>query len=156
MPECGRLVVESVIRNSRQSQTRSWQTCHFAKIKQSEDRGMLTHEENPQASSESIPVENHVTDEGEVRLAPRNRQDTSELPSVRTSFFERAAASQEKRPRLVISKMVLHNFKSYAGTVEIGPFHKVLHSCCIVGHISTLLVSHSHPLLDQMDQENQM
>ncbi|RKO98516.1 hypothetical protein CXG81DRAFT_526, partial [Caulochytrium protostelioides] len=26
--------------------------------------------------------------------------------------------------RLVISKMVLHNFKSYAGAVEIGPFHK--------------------------------
>ncbi|KND02295.1 uncharacterized protein SPPG_02770 [Spizellomyces punctatus DAOM BR117] len=28
------------------------------------------------------------------------------------------------RPRMVISKMVLRNFKSYAGTVEIGPFHK--------------------------------
>jgi structural maintenance of chromosome 4 len=25
--------------------------------------------------------------------------------------------------RLVISKMVLKNFKSYAGSVEIGPFH---------------------------------
>ena len=27
--------------------------------------------------------------------------------------------------RLVMSKMVLFNFKSYAGTIEIGPFHKV-------------------------------
>ncbi|RKO82947.1 P-loop containing nucleoside triphosphate hydrolase protein [Blyttiomyces helicus] len=27
-------------------------------------------------------------------------------------------------PRLVISTMVLRNFKSYAGVVEIGPFHK--------------------------------
>jgi hypothetical protein len=29
------------------------------------------------------------------------------------------------RSRMVIQKMVLHNFKSYAGTKEIGPFHKV-------------------------------
>jgi hypothetical protein len=28
-------------------------------------------------------------------------------------------------PRLVMSKMVLRNFKSYAGSIEIGPFHKV-------------------------------
>lgn len=28
------------------------------------------------------------------------------------------------RPRLVIDRMVLENFKSYAGTQEIGPFHK--------------------------------
>jgi hypothetical protein len=28
-------------------------------------------------------------------------------------------------PRLTINKMVLINFKSYAGRVEIGPFHKV-------------------------------
>ena len=27
--------------------------------------------------------------------------------------------------RLVIEKMVLHNFKSYAGTKTVGPFHKV-------------------------------
>lgn len=27
--------------------------------------------------------------------------------------------------RLVIEKMVLHNFKSYAGTRVVGPFHKV-------------------------------
>lgn len=29
-------------------------------------------------------------------------------------------------PRLTIKKMVLENFKSYAGRIEIGPFHKVL------------------------------
>ena len=28
-------------------------------------------------------------------------------------------------PRLMIQKMVLENFKSYAGVIEIGPFHKV-------------------------------
>ncbi|KAF8917317.1 Structural maintenance of chromosomes protein 4, partial [Haplosporangium bisporale] len=30
----------------------------------------------------------------------------------------------EPVPRLVIEKMVLVNFKSYAGRQEIGPFHK--------------------------------
>jgi structural maintenance of chromosome 4 len=32
---------------------------------------------------------------------------------------------QGPRPRLVIHKLVLVNFKSYAGCQEIGPFHKV-------------------------------
>ena len=28
-----------------------------------------------------------------------------------------------KKPRLVIKKMVLENFKSYAGAQHVGPFH---------------------------------
>jgi hypothetical protein len=36
-----------------------------------------------------------------------------------------AAAPPKPTQRLIIKKMVLENFKSYAGTVEIGPFHKV-------------------------------
>lgn len=35
-----------------------------------------------------------------------------------------AGAGPGPQKRLVIHKMVLHNFKSYAGTQEIGPFHK--------------------------------
>lgn len=31
-----------------------------------------------------------------------------------------------KGPRLMIVRIVAKNFKSYAGTIEIGPFHKVL------------------------------
>ena len=34
-------------------------------------------------------------------------------------------------PRLVIHKMALVNFKSYAGRQEIGPFHKVYNSFCM-------------------------
>ena len=30
-----------------------------------------------------------------------------------------------KKPRLVIKKMLLENFKSYAGAQHVGPFHKV-------------------------------
>ena len=33
--------------------------------------------------------------------------------------------AQEAEPRLVISQMVLENFKSYAGAQHVGPFHKV-------------------------------
>lgn len=37
---------------------------------------------------------------------------------------EPAEGSREK-PRLMISKIVCTNFKSYAGVKELGPFHKV-------------------------------
>ncbi len=30
-----------------------------------------------------------------------------------------------QEPRLIISKIVCKNFKSYAGVKELGPFHKV-------------------------------
>jgi hypothetical protein len=33
--------------------------------------------------------------------------------------------AQTPSTRLIISKMVLKNFKSYAGIQEVGPFHKV-------------------------------
>lgn len=36
-----------------------------------------------------------------------------------------AAAPPKPTQRLIIKKMMLENFKSYAGEVEIGPFHKV-------------------------------
>ncbi len=32
---------------------------------------------------------------------------------------------QEDPKRLIISKIVCENFKSYAGVKELGPFHKV-------------------------------
>lgn len=41
----------------------------------------------------------------------------------------RPAAEEEleppQEPRLMISKIVCENFKSYAGVKELGPFHKV-------------------------------
>ncbi|XP_075239015.1 structural maintenance of chromosomes protein 4-like [Convolutriloba macropyga] len=39
--------------------------------------------------------------------------------------------TNEPKPRLIIRKLSLENFKSYGGTVELGPFHKKF--CCIVG-----------------------
>mmetsp|Transcript_4258 Transcript_4258/g.10281 ORF Transcript_4258/g.10281 Transcript_4258/m.10281 type:complete len:176 (-) Transcript_4258:2037-2564(-) len=49
------------------------------------------------------PVERDV----DVDMADNNGQEVEEPP-----------------PRLMITKMVLENFKSYAGIKEIGPFHK--------------------------------
>ena len=39
--------------------------------------------------------------------------------------MESAEPVMETPPRPIITKMVLENFKSYAGVKEIGPFHKV-------------------------------
>lgn len=39
-------------------------------------------------------------------------------------------------PRLVIREMVLENFKSYAGTQRVGPFHKVYNMLLCVSIIS--------------------
>ena len=36
-----------------------------------------------------------------------------------------AAEEIPDKPRLMISKIVCTNFKSYAGLKELGPFHKV-------------------------------
>lgn len=41
---------------------------------------------------------------------------------------ENVVIKEEKKevPRLVMTKMVLINFKSYKNRIEIGPFHKVI------------------------------
>jgi len=45
-----------------------------------------------------------------------------------------AASGLASKGRLMISKMVFENFKSYAGVKEIGPFHHV----CSLPHISPI------------------
>ena len=63
---------------------------------------------------------------------------------------------QGPKPRLVIHKLVLVNFKSYAGCQEIGPFHRVgcflcrnikLISCSLSQRSSDLMVQASRILL---------
>jgi len=38
---------------------------------------------------------------------------------------EHMEASEAPQRRLIITEMVLENFKSYAGEQRVGPFHKV-------------------------------
>ena len=58
------------------------------------------------------------------------------------------------RPRLVIHKMALVNFKSYAGRQEIGPFHKVCKLPNAPPTGLTPVFSHSLRLSAQMGLEN--
>ncbi|KAI9330264.1 RecF/RecN/SMC [Zopfochytrium polystomum] len=67
--------------------------------------------------------------EGSARLTPQpSQQQQHPQPAARRPAPAPPHSPPIKRdpdaPRLVISKMVLRNFKSYAGSVEIGPFHK--------------------------------
>lgn len=50
-----------------------------------------------------------------------------ELPTAPTPVKEEPKGPV---PRLIMTKMVLINFKSYAGRIEIGPFHQVRIFCC--------------------------
>lgn len=71
-------------------------------------------------------------------ISPKNSESQDQNPSIKTSGhvvnhaisnanFEQANAQVPSTPksRLMITKMVLENFKSYAGIQNIGPFHKV-------------------------------
>ena len=47
-------------------------------------------------------------------------------------------AADPESPRLMISKIVCTNFKSYAGVKELGPFHKVWYSRANGAHVVQL------------------
>ena len=53
-----------------------------------------------------------------------NRSSVGTQNSPRTPRTPRTPVQQAK-PRMIINKMILNNFKSYFGKQEIGPFHKV-------------------------------
>ena len=56
----------------------------------------------------------------------------SEQGSEQTRDMEHQNTATETRiARLMITKIVNENFKSYAGTQELGPFHKVICFCCL-------------------------
>lgn len=89
---------------------------------------------------------------------PLQSSTRANLPS-RTSQAKPLAEKTEKKPkkRLIIRKMVLVNFKSYAGRQEIGPFHKVSPQPGMnmrlrqSGAKDENMYSHSPPLLDPTD-----
>jgi structural maintenance of chromosome 4 len=62
--------------------------------------------------------------------------------------------SQGPKPRLVIHKLVLVNFKSYAGRQEIGPFHKV--GCFRVVALELIIISPSLQSSDPMVLESRI
>ena len=52
---------------------------------------------------------------------------TNDCEMAQSDADESQTKGQGRTERLMIHKMVNENFKSYAGTQELGPFHKV---CC--------------------------
>ena len=70
-------------------------------------------------SQDDIPIDN--TSDSDVPI-----DDVEEEIEESTKDDELPPASSEPAvgvPRLMIKKLKLHNFKSYAGDKEIGPFH---------------------------------
>ena len=63
----------------------------------------------------------------------------SEQGSEQTMDMEHSNTPTETRiARLMITKIVNENFKSYAGTQELGPFHKVFCLYCLGTFLTTL------------------
>ena len=58
------------------------------------------------------------------------KEQTPFSPARKRQLLAAAAAAEEEKdtepkPRIVITHLVLMNFKSYAGRQEVGPFHSV-------------------------------
>ena len=58
-----------------------------------------------------------------------------------SSDMAAAPADAGPKKRLVIKKMVLENFKSYAGAQHVGPFHKVRSFLLLIPHSPRACVS---------------
>tara|TARA_B100001540_G_scaffold85272_2_gene76853 strand:- start:3194 stop:3526 length:333 start_codon:yes stop_codon:yes gene_type:complete len=61
-------------------------------------------------------------------MSTREKEETMATTRARDAREDSARDDGEAtrgRPRLAIEKMVLENFKSYAGAQHVGPFHKV-------------------------------
>ncbi|KAI9915994.1 hypothetical protein PsorP6_007524 [Peronosclerospora sorghi] len=78
-------------------------------------------EETKTATEEEIE---HATDMDIEKQNVLQSQPTPASPAASMTSATLAPAKTAPTKRLMITKMQLENFKSYAGTVEIGPFHK--------------------------------
>jgi hypothetical protein len=65
----------------------------------------------------------------------RNEENENEVEMSEAEAVQSVASTVRRmedssrdpnKPRLIIHKIVLENFKSYAGVKEIGPFHSVI------------------------------
>jgi structural maintenance of chromosome 4 len=63
-------------------------------------------------------------EESNETLVPENGA-ANDCEMAQSEADEAQTNEQAKTERLMIHKMVNENFKSYAGTQELGPFHKV-------------------------------
>ena len=115
-----------------------------------EDPELLAGQSTPVPSPKKLPS----------AMAPVHEEEKSLLDDLPTSPTKSKRAppapeeSQGPKPRLVIHKLVLVNFKSYAGRQEIGPFHKV--GCFHVATPELIFGSPSLQLSGPMVPESQI
>ncbi|KAF9433475.1 hypothetical protein BGZ76_009410 [Entomortierella beljakovae] len=98
----------------------------------STESNAMEEDADTESSSQAVPSSQQSTTSN--LLVPPQLSQSGSSPSrqssplpKRNSLAPAEAAKEptiETVPRLVIEKMVLKNFKSYAGRQEIGPFHK--------------------------------
>lgn len=74
---------------------------------------ILTSPFNGNSTATPPPIDTFTTKQTPMSSAPDSMEETNENNS------------KKHEPRLVMKKMVLNDFKSYAGRQVIGPFHKV-------------------------------
>lgn len=133
-------------------------------------------ESDPEHESEPEPTHDHplgAQDDGPPLSAPKpspkkvvpspvvesdEEEPLIERPSSHVPMIQPHTPAPEEpegpRPRLVIHKIALVNFKSYAGRQEIGPFHKVGGFYYAPSAGLTLVFSHSLRLSAPMDPES--
>ncbi|CCE64895.1 hypothetical protein TPHA_0J00720 [Tetrapisispora phaffii CBS 4417] len=82
----------------------------------SRGRAVKAYSQSPPRSPDRSPVRSPTRKLELIQLSPI-KNSRSELQKIYSSKQE------EKIERICLNKLVLHNFKSYAGTQTIGPFH---------------------------------
>ncbi|XP_072035252.1 LOW QUALITY PROTEIN: structural maintenance of chromosomes protein 4-like [Amphiura filiformis] len=94
------------------------------------DPGKLAQDnkENEPVPANGTPVK---TEAPEKLLNGDNDNHNSSVTSSQNSSMNKPSSPAPAAPRLMITKIVTENFKSYAGTVSLGPFHKSF--SCIIG-----------------------
>lgn len=122
-------------RSSRKAPTRRPQ----ARVSIEEPEPSKDHESESEDDIEVIPLRKSQKPPPPTQPEPPAPEEAEEerslfepapapvsAPAPDTSSQTVPEQSSGPRPRLVIHKIVLVNFKSYAGRQEIGPFHKVI------------------------------
>jgi structural maintenance of chromosome 4 len=77
--------------------------------------------------SDSDESDTQINEQEEIKTPLPTGQIKAETPVPVNEIVSEHGDEDDKKkqPRLIMKKMVLNNFKSYAGRQVIGPFHKV-------------------------------
>jgi structural maintenance of chromosome 4 len=100
-------------------------------VKQEKDRLEGSSDKENQAPFLAVPSLLGSVRKGQQPTPPPEYISPRKLDIARLAAIESSAASEGPRNRIVITHLVLNNFKSYAGRQVIGPFHTVYTLQCL-------------------------